>query len=150
VTTFTVATDVSSLPAGFTTNFANAACDAIPQHRDACTCTTAAGSTVVTLTIYAVGASISTITSVAAANFGSNALVTTFLQNAVSVTFTVSGFSSETVEGSSGDDDSSGLSTGALVGIIVGSVVGVALIGVVIFLLVKKAGSPKGSTAPEY
>jgi len=149
-TTFTLNVNPSDLPAGFTTNTANQACDDVNQHRDACTCTTAAGSTVVTLTIYAVGASISTITSVAAANFGSNALVATFLQNAVGVTYTVTGFSAETIEGSSGDDDSSGLSTGALVGIIVGSVVGVALIGVVIFLLVKKAGSPKGSTAPEY
>jgi hypothetical protein len=150
----TVDTDYSSAPTNLASEAAYAYCTAVGnlpgvgwenwRHTN-CQGTQAAGSTVLTIVIFAGGATVTQIQTFTGTLTATTAA--TILNGLGLGTYTVLSISTETTTYST---SSSGLSTGALVGIIVGSIVGVALIGAVIFLVVKKGGSPKGSTAPEY
>ena len=108
----------------------------------------------VTLTIYAVGSvALSSIQSVADANFGNASTMQTFLQAATGSVYLVSGYDSAATvaEGGTSESDSSISDAeryGTLAGIVGGSLAGVALVSAIALVVAARAGSHINKTAP--
>ena len=149
---FTIAEDLSNINQdALGAEIGNAACDDTALPHNACTVGFAAGSVQVTLTIYAVNVPLSTIQSVADANFGNASAMQTFLVSATGTSYTVSGLTAvSATAGTSGSDSGTSNSKryGTLAGIVAGALA-VALVSAFGLAVAARLYTPVKKIAPD-
>jgi len=151
---FTIDADLSDIDQqALGVQIGNAACDDAGLPHNACVVTFAAGSVEVTLVMYAVDVTLSSIHSVADASFGDATAMQTFLQTATGRVFAVSGYVATTSAGSDSKKKSSGILMGQGIAVVAGACAGIALVLLAlvggIWFMMKRRGGKVASAGPD-